>query len=114
MGKLIKIKDLATKMITLSGKTVRDKKNPLGDIEIKYIGLRPGEKLYEEVLIGNNPEKTENEEYYINESFMSFQDLTINLKKLKAMYENDINEIKYYKDIVIDYYPNVKNVDWLK
>ncbi len=58
MGEKIKIKDLIIKMINLSGFTVKDRKNIDGDIEIKIIGLRPGEKLYEELLIGDNPKKT--------------------------------------------------------
>ncbi len=59
MGKPVKIYDLACRMIALSGLTVRDKEHPGGDIEIAITGLRPGEKLYEELLIGENPEKTE-------------------------------------------------------
>ncbi|RTK99430.1 MAG: polysaccharide biosynthesis protein, partial [Proteobacteria bacterium] len=55
MGEPVKITDLARKMIYLSGLTVKDENNPSGDIEIKYTGLRPGEKLYEELLIGDNP-----------------------------------------------------------
>ena len=51
MGKPVKIYDLATKMINLSGLQVCNKKNPEGDIEIKVTGLRPGEKLYEELLV---------------------------------------------------------------
>jgi FlaA1/EpsC-like NDP-sugar epimerase len=58
MGVPVKIKNLAIKMIKLSGKTLKNKQNPYGDIEIKIVGLRPGEKLYEEVLLGNNPSKT--------------------------------------------------------
>lgn len=54
MGEPVKIIDLAKSMIKLSGLTVRDEMNPQGDIEIKISGLRPGEKLYEELLIGNN------------------------------------------------------------
>ena len=57
MGESIKIKDLINKMILLSGLTIKDKNNLTGDIEIKIIGLRAGEKLYEELLIGDNPEK---------------------------------------------------------
>jgi FlaA1/EpsC-like NDP-sugar epimerase len=60
MGKPIKIKELAEKMIRLSGLQVKDELNMDGDIEIKYTGLRAGEKLYEELLIGNNVSKTEN------------------------------------------------------
>ena len=60
MGEPIRINDLAIKMIQLSGLQVRDKDNPDGDIEIKFIGLRPGEKLFEELLVGDNTQKTEN------------------------------------------------------
>jgi len=54
MGEPVKISDLATKMIHLMGFTVKNKSTPDGDIEIEYSGLRPGEKLYEELLIGDN------------------------------------------------------------
>jgi FlaA1/EpsC-like NDP-sugar epimerase len=60
MGEPVKILDLAKKMIHLSGLKVRNKNSLNGDIEIKYTGLRPGEKLYEELLIGTNTTKTEN------------------------------------------------------
>ena len=58
MGQPIKIAELAKRMIELSGLTVKNKYNFDGDIEIKITGLRPGEKLYEELLIGDNPENT--------------------------------------------------------
>jgi len=54
MGDPVKIIDLAQRMVTLSGLTIRDSNNPAGDIEIKTTGLRPGEKLFEELLIGDN------------------------------------------------------------
>ena len=60
MGEPVKIYDLAVKMIRLSGLQLLDKNNPDGDIAIKYTGLRPGEKLYEELLVGKNVKKTEN------------------------------------------------------
>ena len=59
MGKPVRIKDLAEKMIHLMGLTVKHDDNPEGDIEIQYTGLRPAEKLYEELLIGNNVMGTE-------------------------------------------------------
>jgi FlaA1/EpsC-like NDP-sugar epimerase len=59
MGKPIKIYDLAKKMIHLTGLEVKDESNPKGDIEIQITGLRPGEKLYEELLIGDNVGKTD-------------------------------------------------------
>ena len=60
MGKPVKIYDLAKKMIHLTGLEVKDKSNPKGDVEIQITGLRPGEKLYEELLIGDNVSDTDN------------------------------------------------------
>ena len=59
MGQPVRIRDLAEQMIRLSGLTVRDDDNPDGDIEIRYTGLRPAEKLYEELLIGSNTSDTD-------------------------------------------------------
>jgi FlaA1/EpsC-like NDP-sugar epimerase len=59
MGQPVRIVDLARRMIGLAGRTVRDAAHPNGDIEIQFTGLRPGEKLYEELLIGNNVSGTE-------------------------------------------------------
>lgn len=61
MGSPVRIMDLARRMVQLSGLTVRSDTNPNGDIEIQVTGLRPGEKLYEELLIGDNPEGTVHE-----------------------------------------------------
>nr|WP_231138510.1 nucleoside-diphosphate sugar epimerase/dehydratase [Cupriavidus metallidurans] len=61
MGQPVKIMDLARRMVQLSGMTVCDDQHPDGDIEIRVTGLRPGEKLYEELLIGDNPEGTAHE-----------------------------------------------------
>ena len=61
MGQPVKIVDLARRMVQLSGMTVRDDSHPNGDVEIRISGLRPGEKLYEELLIGDNPEGTAHE-----------------------------------------------------
>ena len=58
MGESIKIIDLVEKMVSLSGLSIKDSQNPYGDIEIEITGLRPGEKLYEELLIGDNPQTT--------------------------------------------------------
>lgn len=59
MGEQVKIADLARKMVHLMGLEIKDEKNPEGDIEITYTGLRPGEKLYEELLIGDDPQGTD-------------------------------------------------------
>jgi FlaA1/EpsC-like NDP-sugar epimerase len=58
MGQPVRIFDLARRMVELSGLTLRNASNPSGDIEIKVTGLRPGEKLYEELLIGDDPQRT--------------------------------------------------------
>jgi FlaA1/EpsC-like NDP-sugar epimerase len=58
MGEPIRILDLAKRMIHLSGLEIKDDNHPEGEIEIRFTGLRPGEKLYEELLIGDNVSKT--------------------------------------------------------
>lgn len=83
MGKPMKIVDFARSMIHLSGMTVRDEENPDGDIEIAEIGLRPGEKLYEELLIGNDPRPTAHERIMqAHESFLPFDELRLALDRL--------------------------------
>lgn len=83
MGNPIRIADLARNMIELSGLRLRDAANPSGDIEVVEIGLRPGEKLYEELLIGNNPAPTSHPRILkANEEFLPMQLLTERLKQL--------------------------------
>ena len=96
MGESVKIKNLITKMINLSGLTIKNAENPNGDIEIKLIGLRPGEKLYEELLIGNDPQKTDHPKILkTNEPFIPFEQFEVYLNKLKVMLEeNDVIEVK--------------------
>ncbi|MFC6632045.1 polysaccharide biosynthesis protein [Microbulbifer taiwanensis] len=59
MGEPVRISDLARRLIQIMGHTVRDEENPEGDIEIQITGLRPGEKLYEELLLGDNVSGTD-------------------------------------------------------
>ena len=76
MGQPVRIIDLAESMIHLSGMTVCDASNPDGDIEIREIGLRKGEKLYEELLIGENPEPTVHERIMkANEAMLPWSEL---------------------------------------
>ena len=99
MGKSVKIKDLIYQMIALSGLTVKDKKNPLGDIEVKITGLRPGEKLYEELLIGNNPQKTNHPKIQkINDPYIPFGQLEVDLNYLNKLLNN--NEAKKVKNLL--------------
>ena len=89
MGKSVKIVDLAAKMIRLSGFEVRNEMNPDGDIAIEFSGLRPGEKLYEELLIGDDVTGTEHERIMTaNESFLDWSDYLKILDRLdKACHE---------------------------
>ncbi|MEP1744178.1 MAG: nucleoside-diphosphate sugar epimerase/dehydratase [Kangiellaceae bacterium] len=76
MGEQVKISELAERMVHLLGLTVKDKKNPQGDIEIKYSGLRPGEKLYEELLIGENVAGTNHPKIMTaDEEFLSWAEM---------------------------------------
>ncbi|MBL9066200.1 MAG: polysaccharide biosynthesis protein [Sphingopyxis sp.] len=76
MGKPVRIRDLAASMIRLSGLSVRDNAHPDGDIEIREVGMRPGEKLYEELLIGENPQPTLHERIIrASETMLDWDDL---------------------------------------
>jgi len=100
MGKPVKIKELAEKLIRLSGLKVKDENHPEGDIAIKYTGLRPGEKLYEELLIGDNVSETENPLIMrAKEDMYSFDELRKLLDELRISndnsdYENTRNILK--------------------
>lgn len=84
MGEPVKIIDLARRMIKLTGLEVRDEKHPEGDIEIVYSGLRPGEKLYEELLIGDNVVGTQHPKIMrAQEEVLPHQDLMALLTELK-------------------------------
>jgi FlaA1/EpsC-like NDP-sugar epimerase len=100
MGQPVKIDDLARNLITLSGF------EPDKDIKIVYTGLRPGEKLFEELLInGNDSYKTENDKIYIEKpSFINYDTLKLKISKLKYVLDKDKNEIKsMLKNIVPEY-----------
>lgn len=86
MGEPVRIVDLARRMIRLSGLTVRDEDNPDGDIAIAFTGLRPGEKLYEELLLGNDVTATEHSMISrARESYLGWADLTHQLDALEAL-----------------------------
>jgi len=83
MGEPVKIVDLATRMLHLMGLEVRDEAHPYGDIEIKFTGLRPGEKLYEELLVGNNVRETAHPRIMAaDEVFLSWQEMQHLLSRL--------------------------------
>lgn len=114
MGKPIRIYDLAVKMVYLSGLLVKDDTHPYGDIEIKVTGLRQGEKLYEELLIGDNPEPTSHPKIMkAHEEFLSWSDLQQELEKLKlALNLGDGKLItSMLKKLVHGYQPNSDALD---
>ncbi|MBV1928178.1 MAG: polysaccharide biosynthesis protein, partial [Gammaproteobacteria bacterium] len=89
MGEPIKIADLARKMITLYGLQLRDADNPDGDIEIEYSGLRPGEKLYEELLIGDSSSSTKHTQIFkANETLLSWPEVKQRLETIKTAFHN--------------------------
>jgi FlaA1/EpsC-like NDP-sugar epimerase len=96
MGESVKIKDLIHRIVKLSGLTVKDENNKEGDIEIKIIGLRPGEKLYEELLLGDNPQKTQHPKIQkAQDPFIPFNQLEVDLNVLKILLDNNkVSEIK--------------------
>lgn len=116
MGESVKIIDLAKKMLELSGLTVKDENHPDGDIEIKITGLRPGEKLYEELLIGDNPQLTTHPKIMkAHEDFMAWSDLKNELDILNKMLHMNhaIEVVAMMKKLVPEYIPAEKIVDWV-
>ncbi|GAA5135710.1 polysaccharide biosynthesis protein [Thalassotalea piscium] len=96
MGKPVKIVDLAKKMTHLMGLTVKNDENPDGDIEINYSGLRPGEKLYEELLIDDHAEPTAHKRILTaNERSLSWPEVNVILNDLNdAMRAEDVGKLK--------------------
>ena len=116
MGQSVKIMDLARRMIELSGLTVKDAHNPDGDIEIEITGLRPGEKLYEELLIGDNPKPTSHSRIMkAHEEFIPWAELEDKLKALEmALNVNDVGVIRLMmQQLVPGYTPSDEIVDWV-
>lgn len=114
MGQPVKIMELARRMVELSGLTVKDEKNLDGDIEIEITGLRPGEKLYEELLIGDNPKPTSHSRIMkADEEFIPWTELEGKLKGLEmALNVNDVSLIRLMlQQLVIGYIPNGEILD---
>ena len=115
MGKPVKIKELAEKLIRLSGLKVKDEISPEGDIEIKYTGLRAGEKLYEELLIGDNVSETENPLIMrAKEDMFDWVDLKIMLDNLSTANNNSeqLKSREILKQLVSGFKPdgNIKDI----
>ncbi|MDG2252957.1 MAG: nucleoside-diphosphate sugar epimerase/dehydratase [Methylophilaceae bacterium] len=116
MGKPVEINLLAKKMIKLSGLNIKDESNPDGDIEIKYTGLRPGEKLFEELLIGENTIDTDNPLIMrAKEDMLPWDKLKPILENIKEEIESGNNERirKFLIQLVPTFKPQSKIMDVL-
>jgi FlaA1/EpsC-like NDP-sugar epimerase len=115
MGEPVRIYDLARRMIEFSGQTVRDERNPAGQIEILITGLRPGEKLYEELLIGADIERTIHPKIMrIQESCLPRGTLEIELEALEVLlHSDDVSALRQaLVDLIPEYTPENRLVDW--
>ena len=116
MGQPVRIYDLACRMVELSGMSLRTDANPEGDIAIAVTGLRPGEKLYEELLIGDNPKPTQHARIMkAHEDFIVWDELQHKLAALQAANkQNDVPEIRsLLQDLVPGYQSKGDVVDWV-
>lgn len=116
MGEPVKIMDLARRMIELSGLTVRDDENQDGDVEIAITGLRPGEKLYEELLIGDSPQSTQHPRIMkAQDSFIPWDKLEDDLNSLRVVLSHNNVKIiiELLKKLVAGYQPSDNVVDWV-
>ncbi|SQF99809.1 polysaccharide biosynthesis protein CapD [Paucimonas lemoignei] len=116
MGEPVKIIELAEKMVHLSGLSIRSEKNPHGDISIEFTGLRPGEKLYEELLIGDNVVSTEHPMIMsAHEDHLSWEVLKRCLDRLlEAVEDDDYTRVRHLlRETVSGYAPDGEIVDWL-
>lgn len=115
MGDSVRIRDLAVRVIELMGKSVRDERYPDGDIEIRYTDLRPGEKLYEELLIDSTAEETEHPKIRrALEPILALNELNGLLTELRAACETlDAGAARQVLvRLVPEYSPAARNHDW--
>ncbi|WP_122314572.1 nucleoside-diphosphate sugar epimerase/dehydratase [Pseudomonas cichorii] len=116
MGAPVKIIELAERMINLSGLSMRSERNPHGDIAIEFTGLRPGEKLYEELLIGDNVVPTRHPMIMsANEDFLPWDTLKDKLESLlNAVANDDYPRVRQMlSELVAGYTPEGEIVDWM-
>lgn len=110
MGKPVSIKSLAEQLILLNGLSIKDNKNLEGDIEIKFTGLRPGEKLYEELIIDAESKKTIHPLIYrADERFIPLDIIMPTLEILRRYLDNEdkINSLLILKELVPEWQTNL-------
>ena len=117
MGEPVKIVDLAKTLVRLSGRTVKSEDHPEGDIEIVFSGLRPGEKLYEELLIGDAVEGTDHPKIMsATEEQLTPAELTKIRQQLQAAIEQGASDVarEILERAVAGFQPASENSDWLR
>ena len=117
MGKPIKIRDLIRQIIKLSGLSVKDQDNPNGDIEIMVTGLRSGEKLFEELLLGENPKKTVHPKIYkVEDPFVSMEKIKPDIDQLRHLIEKEeiVKIIEIIKKLVTGFKPSQSIIELTK
>jgi FlaA1/EpsC-like NDP-sugar epimerase len=116
MGEPVRIIELARRMVELSGHSIKDAANPGGDIEIEVTGLRPGEKLYEELLIGDDPSPTAHARILkARENYLSWDEVQPWLAELeRATQSNNVMAVRsVLQKLVSGYLPTDEIVDWV-
>lgn len=116
MGEPVRIVDLARAMIELSGLSVRQENNGDGDIAIEYVGLRPGEKLYEELLIGNDPMPSAHPRILrANEPFIAWAELRVALEQLNSLIADrkSLAARELLRKLVVEFEQNGDLVDFV-
>jgi FlaA1/EpsC-like NDP-sugar epimerase len=116
MGEPVRIVDLAQRMIELSGFSLQNEENPDGDIAIEVVGLRPGEKLYEELLIGDNPMLTQHPRIMkAQETFKAWAELEKELIALQVSLDAGDSPAIYeqLKHLVTGFSPDAEIVDFI-
>ena len=115
MGEPVKIYDLALKMIQLSGLSLKNSRNQKGNIEILVTGLRPGEKLYEELLLSDNPLKTKHPKIFrSDEPYLKLDEFENEIISLRNLIEdnNHKNILLKLEKLVNDFAPSNQIVDY--
>lgn len=115
MGEPVQIADLARRMITLSGLRIKNEQTPDGDIAISVVGLRPGEKLFEELLIGDNPQTTEHQRIFrAQENYLPWPQLEAKLHQLlTCLNADDAHGLRQILiDVVEGFMPTDEVLDW--
>jgi len=115
MGESVKIMELAKRMVKLSGLTLKDENYPEGDIAIQITVLRPGEKLFEELLIGDNPQATSNPRIMkAHEEYLPWDQLQNSLMIIRELIESRDapSLVSIMQSLVVQYQPRHDLVDW--